>query len=153
MDAKGCGRSAGTRAFVRNFEHLVRSYVTYFSKIKEEFPGKKAVLMGESMGGAIAIQIHRQVRCQLNVIPTCAAPRAGRGWGHFGCPDVPHRRRNPPTRVRYLRLSSPGEVGAHSSHHSLRRYSCPLLLGPCPLWLVQSESLFLQWQAKVADRQ
>jgi len=143
MDAKGCGRSAGTRAFVRNFEHLVRSYVTYFSKIKEEFPGKKAVLMGESMGGAIAIQIHRQhpeldVAGAILVAPMCRIADEIRPPAFVISVCQVLAKLVPTAPI----IPSDGVVRICCRSNPCR-YSCPLLLGPCPLWLVQSESLFL----------
>ncbi|MED6204667.1 hypothetical protein PIB30_011084 [Stylosanthes scabra] len=60
MDCPGFGLSDGLHGYIPSFENLVNDVIEYFSKIKEqkEYQDLPSFLLGESMGGAIALNIH-----------------------------------------------------------------------------------------------
>ncbi|KAL2635175.1 hypothetical protein R1flu_006654 [Riccia fluitans] len=60
MDYVGFGMSAGLHAYIPNFDLLVEDVVEHYSSIKEreEFSSLPLFLMGESMGGAVALKAH-----------------------------------------------------------------------------------------------
>lgn len=55
LDHRGHGRSAGPRANVGRFEWLVEDTAVRLSAARAEQPGRPAILLGHSMGGAIAL--------------------------------------------------------------------------------------------------
>jgi len=62
MDYEGHGRSSGLQAFVDNFDVLVDDCSIHFTNVceREENRGKMRFLLGESMGGAVALLLHRK---------------------------------------------------------------------------------------------
>ncbi|KAF7819878.1 caffeoylshikimate esterase-like [Senna tora] len=59
MDYPGFGLSEGLHAYIPNFDNLVDDVIEHFSKIKEqEYQHLPSFLLGESMGGAIALKMH-----------------------------------------------------------------------------------------------
>ncbi|KAK7291428.1 hypothetical protein RIF29_06564 [Crotalaria pallida] len=60
LDYPGFGLSDGLHGYIPSFEDLVNDVVEHFSKIKEkkEYQHLPSFLLGESMGGAIALNIH-----------------------------------------------------------------------------------------------
>ncbi|KAK7314558.1 hypothetical protein VNO77_33084 [Canavalia gladiata] len=60
LDYPGFGLSDGLHGYIPSFENLVNDVVEHFSKIKEkkEYQDLPSFLLGESMGGAIALKIH-----------------------------------------------------------------------------------------------
>ncbi|KAL1356763.1 hypothetical protein HN51_008750 [Arachis hypogaea] len=60
MDYPGFGLSDGLHGYIPSFENLVNDVIEHFSKIKEqkEYQNLPSFLLGESMGGAIALKIH-----------------------------------------------------------------------------------------------
>ncbi|KAL5733343.1 hypothetical protein ACOSP7_032686 [Xanthoceras sorbifolium] len=62
IDYEGHGRSAGLQAFIDNFDLLVDDCSVHFTSIceKKENKGKMRFLLGESMGGAVALLLHRK---------------------------------------------------------------------------------------------
>ncbi|CAI6000383.1 unnamed protein product, partial [Closterium sp. NIES-65] len=62
IDFEGHGRSDGLSVFIPDFNTLVNDSIAYFAPIRER-PEHKSIpkfLCGESMGGAVAICIHRK---------------------------------------------------------------------------------------------
>ncbi|XP_022138957.1 caffeoylshikimate esterase-like [Momordica charantia] len=62
MDYEGHGKSSGLQGFVSSFDNVVEDCSTFFTSIteKKENGKKKRYLLGESMGGAVALLIHRK---------------------------------------------------------------------------------------------
>nr|KYP69701.1 Monoglyceride lipase [Cajanus cajan] len=60
LDYPGFGLSDGLHGYIPSFENLVNDVVEHFSKIKEQkkYQDVPSFLLGESMGGAIALNIH-----------------------------------------------------------------------------------------------
>lgn len=60
MDYPGFGLSEGLHCYVPNFDKLVDDVIEHFSKVKEnpDLHNLPSFLMGESMGGAVALRIH-----------------------------------------------------------------------------------------------
>jgi len=61
IDYEGHGKSAGTRCYIKSFDDLVDDCATFFRRVAEgvEYRDKARFLYGESMGGAVALLIHR----------------------------------------------------------------------------------------------
>ncbi|XP_044462178.1 caffeoylshikimate esterase-like [Mangifera indica] len=61
IDYEGHGKSEGLDAYITNFDDLVDDCSTHFSNLceREENKGKMRYLLGESMGGAVALLLHR----------------------------------------------------------------------------------------------
>jgi alpha-beta hydrolase superfamily lysophospholipase len=55
LDHRGHGRSAGPRANVGRFDWLVADAVARIERARAEQPGRPLVLLGHSMGGAVAL--------------------------------------------------------------------------------------------------
>lgn len=62
VDIEGHGKSEGMRCYIRSFSLVVDDCVAFFKSIREreEYEGKPRFLYGESMGGAVALLIHRK---------------------------------------------------------------------------------------------
>ncbi|XP_059457566.1 caffeoylshikimate esterase-like [Corylus avellana] len=62
IDYEGHGKSEGLQAFVNNFDDVVADCSNHFTSIceKKENKTKMRYLFGESMGGAIALLLHRK---------------------------------------------------------------------------------------------
>lgn len=62
IDFEGHGRSEGKRAYLTSMDLLVDDVLAYTKSIreKEEYKDKPRFLYGESMGGAVALLIHRR---------------------------------------------------------------------------------------------
>jgi len=62
IDYQGHGKSTGTRCYIQSFDDLVIDCATFFRVISEriEYRKKARFLYGESMGGAVALLIHRK---------------------------------------------------------------------------------------------
>ncbi|XP_062209357.1 caffeoylshikimate esterase-like [Phragmites australis] len=62
MDYEGHGKSAGARCYIRSFRRLVDDCYCFFKSIcdLEEYRNKSRFLYGESMGGAVALLLHRK---------------------------------------------------------------------------------------------
>eukprot|EP00295_Goniomonas_pacifica_P007492 CAMPEP_0175820492 /NCGR_PEP_ID=MMETSP0107_2-20121207/8634_1 /TAXON_ID=195067 ORGANISM="Goniomonas pacifica, Strain CCMP1869" /NCGR_SAMPLE_ID=MMETSP0107_2 /ASSEMBLY_ACC=CAM_ASM_000203 /LENGTH=333 /DNA_ID=CAMNT_0017132815 /DNA_START=42 /DNA_END=1043 /DNA_ORIENTATION=- len=75
LDYPGMGRSPGVSVYVKSFDNLVRGVSEYIAAVQAEFPGKRSVVVGESMGGAVSIQLHRKFQAQLDaavlIAPMC----------------------------------------------------------------------------------
>ncbi|XP_074589271.1 caffeoylshikimate esterase-like [Curcuma longa] len=62
IDYQGHGKSEGLQGFVANFDELVDDCFDHFSSIceRKENKTKMKYLFGESMGGAVALKLHRK---------------------------------------------------------------------------------------------
>lgn len=62
MDYEGHGKSAGLAGYVSNFDAIVDDCSTHYTNIseKEENKGKMRFLMGESMGGGVALLLQKK---------------------------------------------------------------------------------------------
>ncbi|KAK2637557.1 hypothetical protein Ddye_032349 [Dipteronia dyeriana] len=80
MDYEGHGRSSGLQAFVDNFDMLVDDCSIHFTNVcdTEENRGKMRFLLGESMGGAVALLLHRKKPnyCKSAMLQSCQHPCA-----------------------------------------------------------------------------
>ncbi|GBG69773.1 hypothetical protein CBR_g4604 [Chara braunii] len=77
MDYEGHGRSDGLRAYMEKYENVVDDCVAFAKSIRErsECAGKPCFLYGESLGGGIALLIHKKEPHSWNgavlVAPMC----------------------------------------------------------------------------------
>ncbi|KAK3020842.1 hypothetical protein RJ639_045524 [Escallonia herrerae] len=62
IDYEGHGRSMGARCYIKKFHNIVNDCSDFFKSIcaEKEYKGKKRFLYGESMGGAVALLIHKK---------------------------------------------------------------------------------------------
>lgn len=62
IDYEGHGKSAGLQGFVNSFDDVVNDCSDHFTSVcaKKEYKGKMRFLLGESMGGAMALLVHRK---------------------------------------------------------------------------------------------
>ncbi|KAJ3676137.1 hypothetical protein LUZ60_003549 [Juncus effusus] len=62
MDYEGHGKSMGARCYIRKFDNIVSDCDRFYKSIcdKEENRRKSRFLYGESMGGAVALLLHRK---------------------------------------------------------------------------------------------
>ncbi|CAA7030490.1 unnamed protein product [Microthlaspi erraticum] len=62
MDYEGHGRSKGARCYIKKFSNLVNDCYDYYTSIsaKEGYREKGRFLYGESMGGAVALLLHKK---------------------------------------------------------------------------------------------
>ncbi|KAH7351819.1 hypothetical protein KP509_19G015900 [Ceratopteris richardii] len=77
IDYEGHGRSEGRRCYIESFYALVDDCVSYYRTVREleEFKDLPRFLYGESMGGAVALLVHRKEPIDWNgavlVAPMC----------------------------------------------------------------------------------
>ncbi|KAL0668248.1 hypothetical protein Bca4012_030952 [Brassica carinata] len=62
MDYEGHGRSKGARCYIKKFSNIVNDCYDYYTSIsaQEEYKEKGRFLYGESMGGAVALLLHKK---------------------------------------------------------------------------------------------
>ncbi|KAL7137349.1 hypothetical protein ABFS83_10G085200 [Erythranthe nasuta] len=62
IDCEGHGKSSGLLGLITEFDHLVDDLSEHFTNISEKRENKKRmrILMGESMGGAMVLRLHRK---------------------------------------------------------------------------------------------
>ncbi|XP_043703601.1 caffeoylshikimate esterase-like isoform X2 [Telopea speciosissima] len=62
MDYEGHGRSMGARCYIKKFDDIVSDCNNFFKSVceEEEHRGKRRFLYGESMGGAVALLLHKK---------------------------------------------------------------------------------------------
>ncbi|XP_027148323.1 caffeoylshikimate esterase [Coffea eugenioides] len=77
IDYEGHGKSAGARCYIKKFDNIVNDCSHFFKSVccREEYLGKKRFLYGESMGGAVALLVHKKDRAfwdgAVLVAPMC----------------------------------------------------------------------------------
>ncbi|PKA48484.1 hypothetical protein AXF42_Ash021787 [Apostasia shenzhenica] len=77
MDYKGHGKSSGLQGYIKSFSELVDDCFKHFCEICETTKNekKKRFLLGESMGGAVALLLHKKSPCYWDgavlVAPMC----------------------------------------------------------------------------------
>lgn len=78
VDYEGHGKSEGSlRCYVKSFDDIVDDCIDFFQIVreKEEYKNKASFLLGESMGGVVALRIHRKQPTDWNgailVAPMC----------------------------------------------------------------------------------
>ncbi|KAG6647883.1 caffeoylshikimate esterase-like isoform X1 [Carya illinoinensis] len=62
IDYEGHGRSKGARCYIKKFENIVNDCYDFFKSVsmQEEYRNKCRFLYGESMGGAVALLLHKK---------------------------------------------------------------------------------------------
>uniref|UniRef100_A0A5B7BDN6 Putative caffeoylshikimate esterase isoform X1 n=1 Tax=Davidia involucrata TaxID=16924 RepID=A0A5B7BDN6_DAVIN len=62
IDYEGHGRSMGARCYIKKFDSIVSDCSHFFKSVcaQEEYRDKRRFLYGESMGGAVALLIHKK---------------------------------------------------------------------------------------------
>lgn len=62
IDYEGHGRSKGSRCYIQKFDNIINDCSNFFKSVcaKEEYRDKKRFVYGESMGGAVALLIHKK---------------------------------------------------------------------------------------------
>ncbi|KAE8714816.1 Ribosomal L29 family protein [Hibiscus syriacus] len=62
IDYEGHGKSSGLQGYISTFDNVVDDCSTFFTQIceKRENKRKMRILLGESMGGAVLLMIHRK---------------------------------------------------------------------------------------------
>lgn len=62
MDYEGHGRSRGARCYIKKFDYIVNDCDSFFKSVcgQEEYRKKSRFLYGESMGGAVALLLHKK---------------------------------------------------------------------------------------------
>ncbi|KAE8697913.1 Alpha/beta-Hydrolases superfamily protein isoform 2 [Hibiscus syriacus] len=62
IDYEGHGKSQGARCYIKNFENIVKDCDEYFKSVcaEERYREKSRFLYGESMGGAVALLLHKK---------------------------------------------------------------------------------------------
>jgi acylglycerol lipase len=77
LDHRGHGRSSGQRANIDRFDYLVSDLGTFIGRAQREHPDTPVILLGHSMGGAIALACalkhHRVLRALVLSAPALSA--------------------------------------------------------------------------------
>ncbi|KAL1827355.1 hypothetical protein ACET3Z_005767 [Daucus carota] len=62
IDYEGHGQSRGPRCYIKKFENIVNDCSDFFKSVcaQKEYKDKKRFLYGESMGGAVALLLHKK---------------------------------------------------------------------------------------------
>lgn len=80
LDHRGHGRSGGRRANIGRFDYLVSDLGTFIGRAQRQHPDTPVVLLGHSMGGAIALacalKYHNVLRALVLSAPALAAGQA-----------------------------------------------------------------------------
>ncbi|XP_021643394.2 caffeoylshikimate esterase isoform X3 [Hevea brasiliensis] len=76
IDYEGHGRSSGSRCYIKKFENIVNDCNEFFKSVCEkDYSNKGRFLYGESMGGAVALLLHKKEPSFYNgavlVAPMC----------------------------------------------------------------------------------
>ncbi|CAK7348313.1 unnamed protein product [Dovyalis caffra] len=77
IDYEGHGRSTGSRCYIKKFENIVNDCDEFFKSVcaEKDYRDKGRFLYGESMGGAVALLLHRKEPSFYNgavlVAPMC----------------------------------------------------------------------------------
>ncbi|KAI8539896.1 hypothetical protein RHMOL_Rhmol09G0218300 [Rhododendron molle] len=81
MEYEGHGRSSGLPGYIPSFDDLVTDCSVHYTTISEKKENKKKlkILLGESMGGAVALLLHRKKPTfwdgAVLVAPMCKSPK------------------------------------------------------------------------------
>jgi acylglycerol lipase len=78
LDHRGHGRSSGPRANVERFDYLVSDLGTFIGRAQREHPRRPVILLGHSMGGAIALGCALKYRGVLRAL-VLSAPALATG--------------------------------------------------------------------------
>jgi len=65
IDHRGHGRSAGPRANIERFAHVVSDFTTFAGRAQRQHPGVPLFLFGHSMGGAVAFASAARIQDSL----------------------------------------------------------------------------------------
>jgi alpha-beta hydrolase superfamily lysophospholipase len=80
IDHRGHGRSTGRRANIERFDYLVSDLGIFIGRAHREHPDTPVILLGHSMGGAVALacalKYHKVLRALVLSAPTLAAGEA-----------------------------------------------------------------------------
>ena len=80
IDHRGHGRSTGRRANIERFDYLVSDLGIFIGRAQREHPDAPVILLGHSMGGAVALacalKYHKVLRALVLSAPTLAAGEA-----------------------------------------------------------------------------
>ncbi|KAK6937371.1 Serine aminopeptidase, S33 [Dillenia turbinata] len=62
IDYEGHGKSGGARCYIKKFDNLINDCYDFFKSVaaQEEYRNKSRFLYGESMGGAVALLLHKK---------------------------------------------------------------------------------------------
>ncbi|KAK9281872.1 hypothetical protein L1049_004779 [Liquidambar formosana] len=62
IDYEGHGRSRGARCYIKKFDNIINDCSEFFKSVcvQEEYRNKRRFLYGESMGGAVALLLHKK---------------------------------------------------------------------------------------------
>jgi alpha-beta hydrolase superfamily lysophospholipase len=80
IDHRGHGRSTGRRANIERFDYLVSDLGNFIGRAQREHPDTPVILLGHSMGGAVALacalRYHKVLRALVLSAPALAAGEA-----------------------------------------------------------------------------
>jgi acylglycerol lipase len=80
IDHRGHGRSSGRRANIERFDYLVSDLGIFIGRAQREHPGTPVILLGHSMGGAVALACalkhYKVLRALVLSAPALAAGEA-----------------------------------------------------------------------------
>jgi alpha-beta hydrolase superfamily lysophospholipase len=80
IDHRGHGRSTGRRANIERFDYLVSDLGIFIGRAQREHPDTPVILLGHSMGGAVALacalKYHKVLRALVLSAPALAAGEA-----------------------------------------------------------------------------
>ncbi len=80
LDHRGHGRSGGERANIDRFDYLVSDLGTFIGRAQRQHPDTPVILLGHSMGGAVALacalKYHNVLRALVLSAPALAAGEA-----------------------------------------------------------------------------
>ena len=80
LDHRGHGRSGGERANIERFDYLVSDLGTFIGRAQRQHPDTPVILLGHSMGGAVALacalKYHNVLRALVLSAPALAAGEA-----------------------------------------------------------------------------
>ncbi len=107
-DHIGHGRSAGERALITDFDHVVDDLHTLSKIAKKEYPGIPFVLVGHSMGGLLSGRFGERWPDEVDGIAFCGSVIGDWEWAReaIAAPELPTYEFNP------LDVSRDPEAGA-----------------------------------------
>jgi alpha-beta hydrolase superfamily lysophospholipase len=78
IDHRGHGRSSGPRANIERFDYVVADLVAFVAQARREHPDASMVLLGHSMGGAVALACALKLQDDLRAL-VLSAPALAAG--------------------------------------------------------------------------